>query len=397
VPVLPDEPSADLSNQPAVETPATASSEPVNVALEHAAGGATFIKPVQVVPYGNRLHVVEQEGRVVAVDEKAGGAPWTMLDLSARVFYSDEMGLLSMAFHPRHEENGHVFVYYVAPPPAAEENAFAVSILSRFNVVTRGDVPTLDPSSEKIILTINQPGNAHKGGTLAFGNDGYLYWSLGDGAYGSDPFHNAQDVNSLLGSVLRLDVDNGDPYAIPETNPYAAPEVPGRPELFAKGLRNPYRFSFDRETGDLWLGDVGEEAFEEIQKVTLGGNYGWPIREGTICYRATSCLTEGLIDPLVEHPRDQAKAITGGVVYRGTRIPALTGKYVYGDFITKKLFALSLGGGDSVENNKPVTVSATPASSAARAMPTSFALDDDGEIVMSSFDGRILRLVAPPQ
>jgi glucose/arabinose dehydrogenase len=374
-----DPPPSDVAIE-AVGEPAPA---PVTVALTRVLTGLT--QPVQVVTHGSELYVVEQTGRVVRSD--AGGvAARPVIDLSDRMIVGAEMGLLSMAFHPRFDENGQVFLYYTAPPPAGVTGIDALSVIERFESHDEG--LTLDPASERRILAVNQPGNAHKGGTVAFGMDGLLYWSLGDGAYGSDPFHTAQDVNDALGSILRIDVDGGVPYAIPPDNPFA--HGGGLPEIYALGFRNPFRMSFDRVTGDLWVGDVGEASREEIDRVIKGGNYGWPVREGSTCYAADTCATAGFIDPVVEHTHDEAVAIIGGVVYRGSGIPDLAGSYVYGDWVTGNLF------GFHVDASTPTPARLKVVGDVPH--PTSFAIDGDGEIVLSSYDGFVYRVgpaVAP--
>lgn len=201
-----------------------------------------------------------------------------------------------IAFHPSIATNGFVFVYYTAPGGPVFD-----SVLARFESKDGG--LTLDLSTEKKIIVVAQPYSNHSGATVAMGNDGFPYWGLGDGGAGGDPQSRAQDKTSLFGKMLRIDVDGGDPCAIPPSNPFATSAGGERKEIYALGLRNPYRFRFDRPTGDLWAGDVGQSMFEEIDRVVLGGNYGWRIREGEACFDTNACGATGLVDPVVSLPR----------------------------------------------------------------------------------------------
>ncbi len=239
-----------------------------------------------------------------------------------------EFGLLGIAFHPDFERNGHVFLYYTTPgdPPAIR--------VSRFTSNDGG--MTLDPGSEKVLLSHNLRLQFHVAGNMAFGKDGYLYIGVGDNGRGP----NAQNTNVLLGKILRLDVDNGTPYSIPPDNPFASGG--GRPEIYAWGFRNPWRFSFDTQTDELWLGDVGFNSWEEVNLVGKGGNYGWPIREGAHCLEINLCSTAGLIDPVVEYSHEGRGLayVVGGFVYRGTAIPNLRGTYIFGDGGNGEIWAI---------------------------------------------------------
>jgi glucose/arabinose dehydrogenase len=345
---------------------------------------AKLTRPVEIVLHDGKLYVLEQGGRVLMLREDGGTHEVLTIDPS-KIVAGGEAGLLGIAFHPKFEDNGFVYLYYTAPnlPDAAPGSVFQSTIV-RYRSNDGG--LTLDPTSEKRILTVDQPYSNHNGGTIAFGNDGYLYLGLGDGGSGGDPHGNAQNKNTLLGKMVRIDVDGGDPYAIPPTNPFA--NGGGRPEIYALGLRNPYRFRFDPVTGDLWAGDVGQSAREEIDRIALGGNYGWNIREGKLCYPATtSCDATGLIDPVVDHDRNEASAITGGVVYRGSRVPLLTGKYVYGDFGRGTFFAIPI--------DEPAPVPMRLDEGSPRVSPSAFALDANGEIVLLDYGaGEVLRIVA---
>jgi uncharacterized repeat protein (TIGR03806 family) len=283
-----------------------------------------FDRPTELVraPSGNTFYLLEQPGRVLAF-QATSTASVVALDLSATVLLDGESGLLGLAFHPSFATKRHAYLYYTIPPIAAPPPAQR-AIVSRFDVRPDG---MLDPATESIILAVDQPSDLHKGGKVAFGPDGYLYVSFGEGA--TEP-NVAQDPTSLLGKMLRIDVDSASPYGIPPTNPFASGG--GRPEIYAMGFRNPWRFSFDRASGALWLGDVGQAAWEEIDVVELGGNYGWPIREGAHCFDGQPCDKGSFIDPVVEHATPAHSAIIGGVVYHGKAIGALAGKYVYGAF-----------------------------------------------------------------
>jgi uncharacterized repeat protein (TIGR03806 family) len=272
---------------------------------------------------GTGFYVLEQAGRMLMVEANATAAS-VAIDLTGRVTNDGEAGLLGLAFHPSFATKRFAYVYYTIVPPAPIPGVYHQSIVSRFAVRPDG---TLDPATEKELLRIDQPSDLHKGGKLAFGPDGFLYVSIGDGATDANV---AQDKTKILGKILRLDVDGGSPYAIPPSNPFSGPGE--RREIYALGFRNPWRFSFDAQSGDLWVGDVGQSAWEEIDKVELGGNYGWPIREGAHCFGVPTCDAAGLVDPVVEHANSEAVAIIGGVVYHGTQLPNLAGKLVYGSY-----------------------------------------------------------------
>jgi glucose/arabinose dehydrogenase len=291
-----------------------------------------FDKPLAFVPApeGEAWYVVEQRGVVMRI-APGNGAATVLVDIRDRVDAGpSEAGLLGMAFHPRFAENGTAYLSYT------REGSPLVSYLSAFT--SRDGGRTLDPDSERIVLTLDQPYGNHNGGNVAFGPDGYLYIGFGDGGSGGDPHGNGQNTETLLGALLRIDVDAAAPYGIPPDNPFA--ERGGRPEIFAYGLRNPWRFSFDRETGALWLADVGQSGWEEIDLIERGGNYGWNIREGAHCYRSSECRTEGLIEPVAEYSHDEGCSVTGGYVYRGQTIAALTGAYLYADYCSGRLWGL---------------------------------------------------------
>lgn len=307
-------------------------SQAAQIALERLFPELEFDRPLAFVQAseGDAWYVVEQRGVVMRVEPDDATAT-VFIDIRDRVDDGpNEAGLLGMAFHPRFAQNGTVYLSYTG------DGSPLVSYVSAFT--SRDGGTTLDPGSERIILTLDQPYGNHNGGNVAFGPDGYLYIGFGDGGSGGDPQGNGQNTGTLLGALLRIDVDAAAPYGIPPDNPFA--EGGGRPEIYAFGLRNPWRFSFDSETGELWLADVRQGAWEEIDLIERGGNYGWNIREGAHCYRASECRTEGLIDPVAEYSHDEGCSVTGGYVYRGKAIPALEGAYLYADYCSGLLWGV---------------------------------------------------------
>ena len=303
----------------------------------------SFTSPVAMLQApgdSSRWFVVEQGGAVRKFDV-ANPAVATFVDITGRVRSGGEMGLLGMAFHPDFPADPRVFLSYTNGTNPL------VSRISSF--VTRDGGATLDPASEQILMTVNQPEENHNGGNVAFGPDGYLYIGFGDGGGGGDQHGNpgnGQRLTTLLGKMLRIDVDGGTPYGIPATNPFAQnPQCPaaGRstgecPEIYAWGLRNPWRWSFDRATGELWVADVGQNLWEEVDLVSAGGNYGWRCREGAHDYNMSGC-GGGLIDPVAEYDHTLGSSITGGYVYRGTQTTALVGRYLFGDFGSGRIWA----------------------------------------------------------
>ena len=374
--------------------PIAVAAEGTPVKLERAFSGLRFQRPVallQAPGEAARWFVVEQPGVVRVFDGDAmGKPPAVFVDIRDRVDDGpNEAGLLGMAFHPDFADNRQVFLSYTAPGRPL------VSRVSRFT--SADDGRTLDRGSERILITLDQPFGNHNGGHVAFGPDGYLYAGYGDGGAGGDPHGNGQNTQTLLGAMLRIDVDlpspkrslgfaqagGGRPYAVPPDNPFAA-SPGGRPEIFAWGLRNPWRFSFDRATGELWVADVGQGLWEEVHRVVRGGNYGWNIREGAHCYGARSCDTSGLVDPVVEYSHAQGCSITGGYRYRGRAIPALTGVYVYGDYCSGRIWGLYLDGAGGPESRWLLDTSLSI---------SSFGEGNDGELyVLDHRGGGIYRL-----
>jgi len=292
-----------------------------------------FSAPVYVTqPPGDttRLFVVEQPGRIRVI-RNGTVLPTPFLDLTTVVgSVGFEEGLLSMAFHPNYANNGHFFVFYTDPAGDLQVARYRVS----------ADPDVANPGSALTILSVSHPGfSNHNGGLVKFGPDGFLYIGTGDGGGGGDPDGNGQDTIALLGKILRIDVNAGSPYVVPANNPFVG-LPPAKPEIWAYGLRNPWRFSFDRVTHDLYIADVGQNAREEIDfqpAASAGGeNYGWNIMEGTICYPppTTGCSQTGLVLPVLDYETHVGGtcSITGGYVYRGARLPILTGHYFYGDY-----------------------------------------------------------------
>ena len=457
------QPEAQSAQDSTTTTAASDESLPT-VGLSRAFPRLTFTRPVYLTHAGdstNRLFVIDQRGRILVFENRSDVAQAKeFLDIRANVnSRNNEEGLLALAFHPRYADNGQFYVYYTASDPRR-------GVLSRFTV-SADDPDLADPSSEQVILEVEQPYGNHNGATVLFGQDGYLYISLGDGGYANDPHNNGQDLSTLLGTILRIDVDQRDDdrnYAIPKDNPFVnRPEARGkiltvlfgqdgylyislgdggyandphnngqdlstllgtilridvdqrdddrnyaipkdnpfvnrpeaRGEIWAYGLRNVWRMSFDRQTGDLWAGDIGQNKWEEIDLIVKGGNYGWNIREGNHDFKPRESA-EPLIDPVAEYPRGDGLSVTGGYVYRGDRIPQLRGAYIYTDYVSGKIWALRYRDGE-------VTAHREISSGQRRTYITSFGEGPDGELYLCAFDsldgrggstGRIYRLDA---
>jgi glucose/arabinose dehydrogenase len=296
-----------------------------NVALEPVASG--FVSPIGIANAGDsRLFVIEQDGRIRIFDGTSV-LPEPFLDIRSLVSSGGERGLLGLAFHPRYSENGFFYVNYT--------DLAGDTMIARYSVSST-DADRADPASAQVVLQVQQPFPTHNGGQLQFGPDGYLYIGLGDGGGTGDPLNNAQNRTSLLGKILRIDVDNGAPYGIPPSNPFADVDD-ARREVWALGLRNPWRFSFDRVTGDLWIADVGQADWEEVNfqaASSIGGeNYGWRRMEGRHCYEPSSgCEDPSLVVPVIEYQHaPRVCSVTGGYVYRGSRNVRLRGVYIYAD------------------------------------------------------------------
>lgn len=324
----------------------------------------------------NRVFVAAQKGQVLVFPNDQNVEETSVfLDITSKVVYADkqnEEGLLGLAFHPQYKKNGEFFLYYTTT------DAPQTSVISRFRV-SKGDPNKADASFEEEIMRIKQPFWNHNGGTIEFGPDGFLYVGLGDGGSANDPMKNGQNLNTLLGSILRIDVDRKDPglgYAIPKDNPFVG-KPNARPEIWAYGLRNVWRLAFDRETGKQWAGDVGQDLWEEINIIEKGGNYGWNIREGLHPFPPTSkSSNRGLIDPIWEYHHTIGKSITGGTVYRGKKLPQLKGHYIYADYVSGLVWGLKYDDkSKTVTANRPIQSSKLPI--------MSFGEDADGELYLT--------------
>jgi glucose/arabinose dehydrogenase len=326
------------TDEPTVE-PTTPPPEPdldaLNLGVEPVAEG--FNAPTGIASAGDgsgRLFIVEKAGTIRVFD---GGSvlPEPFLDIHDRVNAgASEQGLLGLAFHPNYTENGYFFVNYT--------DGTGGTVISRFSVTD--DPNRADPASEEVVLTQAQPARNHNGGNLVFGPDGYLYIGLGDGGASGDRFGNGQNLGTLLGAMLRIDV-NELPYSIPPDNPFVD-DPNALDEIWAYGLRNPWRYSFDRATGDLYIADVGQNVYEEVDfqpADSAGGeNYGWPIMEGLHCYpEGANCDPAGLVQPVAEYDHTEGCSVTGGYVYRGERFPAMQGVYFFGDYCSGLIWGLA--------------------------------------------------------
>jgi glucose/arabinose dehydrogenase len=385
-PIPPTNPPAETGTE--IPIPATETPLPVVVQLPDPAGytwklvASGLSQPTDITGAAdgsNRLFVLEKVGRIRIIQDDQP-QPASFLDISDRVgSNSSEQGLLGLAFHPRFYENGYFFVNYT--------DRSGNTRISRFTA--NGD--TADPASEKRFLAVPQPFANHNGGAVKFGPDGYLYIALGDGGSQGDPYDNAQSGNSLLGKILRIDVDNGDPYAIPPDNPYAGSgEV--YQEIWAYGLRNPWRFSFDPLTGDIWIGDVGQSSREEINRAPSGApggyNFGWNEMEGTLPFEGNN--RPEYTAPVAEYTRSFGCSVTGGYVYSGQAMPEWQGIYFYGDYCSGAVWALPASA-DMVPTAENAAASA-PLFQTGFSIST-FGVDEAGELYVSDYSkGAIYRL-----
>lgn len=408
------------------------------IELHPVASGMT--SPVALVGAGDgsgRLFVVDQAGVVHVIDNGTLLAE-PFLDVTDLIpelgVVFDERGLLGLAFHPDYANNGRFFVRYSAPragdpsEPCNDPDGFIVGchmeVLAEYSV-SATDPNRADHDSAQILLTMDQPQFNHDAGDLAFGPDGYLYIATGDGGGANDSLDDptlphgelghGQDIETLLGAMLRIDVDNGAPYSIPADNPFVGQA--GADEIYAYGLRNPYRFSFDSVTGDLWLGDVGQGIYEEVDIIELGGNYGWAVREGAHCFDPfnnsetppdTFCDATGLIDPVAEYTHADGLSVVGGYVYRGSQFPELQGKYLFGEWSRSfgpegRIFYI-----DPVPGLTPYQVQEVQIGAGSAAMGTyvkGIGEDDDGELYVITgtelspygTSGAVYRVIAPKE
>lgn len=387
--------------QPLIAAESDVIQEPLPVKATRAFENLIFERPIVITHANdgsNRVFVAEQDGivKVFPNDPEVEEAD-VFLDIDERCRYRDnqnEEGLLGFAFHPEFQTNGQVFVYYTT---SSEDHT---SFVSKFTL-SKDDKNVVDPDSEEVLMKIEQPFWNHNGGTIAFGPDGFLYIGLGDGGSANDPNGNGQNLTTVLGSIMRIDVNNtseGLKYAIPEDNPFInktikarrGKKLKARPEIYAYGLRNVWRMSFDRETGTLWAADVGQNLWEEVNIIAKGGNYGWNIREATHWFRPDGRDTsmENLIDPVWEYHHDIGKSITGGSVYRGSKVPALVGKYVYGDYVTGLIWALEHDGARTVANYS-LTGITSPDGENVKLPIMTFGEDQGGEIYFGTTFGQL--------
>ena len=332
----------------------------------------------------NRIFVAEHKGIIkVFPNSKDVFDAKVFLDITDRVLNFGELGLVALTFHPDYKNNGYFYVHYVTGTTSDIRTR-----ISRFSVSV-DDPDRADPNSELILLEISEPEERHKGGSIAFGPDGYLYIAKGDGGVilPDDLPRTGQNLTDLFGKILRIDVDNPDPdrnYGIPVDNPFYADTEGFREEIYAYGFRNPFRMSFDSLTGQLWVGDVGTTIREEIDIIEKGKNYGWSIMEGSLCLES-NCNTSGLTLPVFEYDRDVGHTIIGGYVYRGKRHPFLEGGYIYGDWFVGKAWVLRYEDGQ-VSNSELVNLG-RPQSI------ISFGVDEIGDIYICTLDGFIYRMV----
>ena len=361
--------------------------------------GAMSLKPVipadelerplwfGVVPGQSDLYLIAQQaGSILAFDSRSFELVGEVLNINV-LRNNNEEGLLGVAFHPDFEQNGRAFVHYSASNPRR-------SVIAEYQRSTNERLK-LDATTERILMEIEQPFGNHNGGDLRFGPDGYLYIALGDGGSAGDPLYHGQNRESRLGTILRIDIDRPDeacntPYGIPDDNPFA-PErcMPGQenndaPEIYAWGFRNVWRMSFDRSSGALYAADVGQDMFEEVNRVKLGGNYGWNQTEGHVCF-TEPCDTSLFEAPLLTYSRQVGRSITGGFVYRGSRWPSLWGQYVFGDFESGKIWSIDP---DAVDPEQTLLVDSGE-------RITSFGENSAGEIFVVTFDSGVLTFDAP--
>lgn len=336
----------------------------------------TFEQPVDIQSPNdgtNRLFVLSQPGIVyVFNNDPSTKNKEVFLDIRGKVLFGGEQGLLGLAFHPNFRNNGYFYLDYTTNNPRR-------TVISRFKV-SADDPSKADPDSEEILLEVEQPYSNHNGGQISFGPDGYLYISLGDGGSGGDPLNAGQDRTMLLGSILRIDVDNqtgGKKYSIPPDNPFVGNTSGFKEEIYAYGLRNVWRFSFDKQSR-LWAADVGQNQWEEINLIEKGKNYGWRIMEGNHCYDPpVNCDTTGLTMPVWEygHDQDGGYSVTGGFVYCGNSAPPLTGKYIYADYVVGKIWTLEYSNGTAKNSLLAKT----------DFLISTFGVDDKGELYFATY------------
>jgi glucose/arabinose dehydrogenase len=345
----------------------------------HVLNDAQLDAPIEISAQSGQTFIAEQKGLLRRLEKN--GSTSVILDIQGRVTTGYDQGLVSFAFHPAFPAKPYVYLSYTAPP-ATLANAEFESVIARFQTFDSGI--TFDPASEKRVLAWAHPSGStnHNNGCVRFGPDGLLYIGSGDAAVAWElQYQAAQRPEHLLGKILRLDVDSKDPYAIPPGNAFA--NGGGAPEIYAMGLRNPWRFNFDPKSGRLWAGDVGHSTWEEIDEIVAGGNYGWGNREGFVCFASGATCEGNYVDPLWVHQHPDANAIVGGVFYWGKGVPKLTGMYVYADAMTSNFWAVKIDG-----EKKPVRLDL----SLQRMRPVSLRLDENGEMLFAGYNGYVARI-----
>lgn len=345
-----------------------------------------FNKPLEFIQCNdgsNRFFVVEQGGKIFVIENNFQTKTKTLfLDISKKTNAGGECGLLSLAFDPDYRNNGYFYLNYTTPKPLK-------TVVARFSVLR--DNPNKADESPYKILEFNQPYKNHNGGCIRFGNDGYLYIASGDGGSGGDPKNNAQNYNSLLGKILRIDVHNkptnvrsaSGNYSIPSDNPFVNREKT-KPEIFALGFRNPWRFSFDSHGDRLWVGDVGQNKWEEVSLVEKGKNYGWRIMEGFHVYKKNKQDVVDIVPPVWECPHSKGVCVTGGVIYNGSAVPSLKGAYLCGDYGTGRLWSIRLKENSKAEVTELIDT---------EYLISSFGTDSFGEVYFCSYDGHIYKIL----
>ncbi len=413
----PKRPRATASFRPVDTKKLLASPDPLPFTLGKVFEGLKFRRPLQVTPAPeaeDRLYVLDQEGQIYSFENRPEvDSKQLFLDVRPKISRKgNEEGLLGLAFHPRYRETGRFYIYYSADSPRR-------SVISEFRVSAK-DPHKADPQSERVVLQIPQPFNNHNGGSIAFGPDGYLYIGLGDGGAAHDPHANGQDLTTLLGSILRIDVDHRDPgrqYAIPKDNPFVRHSQGGpkeqpahkslppktRGEIWAFGWRNPWRLTFDSQTGALWGADVGQDRYEEVNLIVRGGNYGWKVKEGLHSFDPKAAQTgKHLIDPITEYFHSEGRSITGGAVSRGGALPDYEGAYFYADYVSGNVWMLKTQNTTSktagTEGDAWSGVDPNPKVIENRKVARSnleiagFGTDHAGRIYLAAFDGHLYRL-----
>jgi glucose/arabinose dehydrogenase len=346
-------------------------------------------KPVYLTtdPAG-RLFVVEQTGRVLLLGDGKTPNKGAYLDIRKSVFVEYECGLLSIAFHPKFAENGFLYLSYTAKKPNLK------SFITELRVDPKAD--HVDTSTERVVLKLDQPYPNHNGGQIGFGPDGYLYAGFGDGGSQRDPHDHGQRMDVLFGKILRIDVTPREGYAIPKDNPFAGVKD-ARPEIWALGLRNPWRFSWDPETKVMYAGDVGQDTWEEIDVIERGGNYGWSAREGAHEFKSDA-KAPAMIDPVYEYSHNQtAASVTGGYIYRGKAIPALRGWYVFADYSTGRVYGLKYENGKVTASGVLIEPTDPDRNGGQRAtQASSFGVDAAGEMYLCDANGPVYRITGQP-